>query len=59
MDINAFKVLLFDTIEKHERASIYERSCTEKEVVFSAHIGDSCFLVKCIQTDSNKSYILK
>lgn len=59
MDINTFKKMIFEFIESHERGSIYERSCTEKEVIFSAHIGDSCFLVKCIQTDSNKSYILK
>ena len=59
MDIKAFKTILFDSVEKHERACVYERNCTDKEAVFSVYIDDTCFLVKCTQTDSSKKAILK
>ena len=59
MDIKAFKALLFDFIENHECACVYEHSCTEKEVSFSVYIGSACFLVKCTQISSAKSQILR
>ena len=59
MNITTFKKLIFEFIESHEKGSVYERSCADKESIFSVYIDGSCFLVKCTETDSSKNQVLR